>query len=101
MKSVLNGLGLSTSNQNIASTEENKPTFVDPGYNDDPSAHMSNFLQKNSNPNKAKTENKRVIIGPGQSKPKVPVSEPKVENMNNELLGLDLLGSSNPQPNSQ
>ena len=69
---------------------------MDPGYNDDPKSMMSNFIQENSNKTK-KTENKKVIIGPGQkSKPNIgpTVHQPKTEDPNNDFLSLDLLGGT-------
>ena len=51
---------------------------------------MSNFLQSNSSKTK-KTDNKKVIIGPGQKKG--PAVAKKEQNPN-DLLGMDLLGSS-------
>ena len=77
LKSLLNTLGVSMVQRTVAQSEETKPIFVDPGYNDDPQTLMSNFISENSNKTK-KVENKRVIIGPGQSKPKQPAVEKKV-----------------------
>ena len=68
---------------------------------------MSNFIQENSSKTK-KTENKKVIIGPGQkAKQSVgpTVHQSKTEDPNSDFLSLDLLGGStsnntNEQPNN-
>ena len=65
---------MAASNQPNNYIEESKPTFVDPGYNDDPKSQMSNFISENANKTK-KTDNKKVIIGPGQAKNKVAVEK--------------------------
>ena len=52
---------------------------------------MSNFIQQNVTKPK-KTENKKVIIGPGQMKQKAPVE--KKQPNNSDFLVLDLLGSA-------
>lgn len=70
LKSVLNVIGVPIENSNTFA-EEPKQKYVDPGYNDDPKSLMSNFIQQNVSKVK-KVENKKVIIGPTQSKSKVP-----------------------------
>jgi len=63
---------------------------------------MSNFIQENSNKTK-KTENRKVIIGPGQkSKQSVPatVPQPKSEDPNKDFFSLDLLGGSTSENTS-
>ncbi len=67
LKTVKNLIGIADVPQE--QTEDQKQVFVDPGYNDDPKSKISNFIQQNAHKQK-KAETKKVIIGPGQSKPK-------------------------------
>lgn len=101
LKAVLNTIGVPLDSSS-AQIEEYKPTFVDPGYNDDPKSQMSNFIQENVNTSKPKkSDNKKVIIGPGMAKQKQPVPPPesKPQNSDAEFFSLDLLGgSSQAQP---
>ena len=69
LKTLLNFIGLTHAQP--TQHPEVKPTFVDPGYNDDPRSQMSTFLQGNTAASKPKkTENKKAIIGPGMNKQK-------------------------------
>ena len=71
-------MGISSTTQIVNISQETKPTYVDPGYNDDPKSLMSNFLNENKGKNK-KTQQKKVIIGPGQAKNKHQSIEKKTE----------------------
>jgi hypothetical protein len=90
IKVLLNSIGVSSSTSHIPSNEGAKTLFVDPGYNDDPKSVIGNFIQSNANKGK-KTDNKKVIIGPGQAKQKAAVE--KTSEANNDFLSLDILGS--------
>lgn len=62
---------------------------------------MSSFIQENVSTNKPKkSDNKKVIIGPGMSKQKqaVPAAETKPQINDADFLSLDLLGGSQTQP---
>ncbi len=76
LKTVMNYIGISVPEEQ---EQEQGRQFVDPGWNEDPKSKLSGLMAGTSSSKPRKSENKKVIIGPGQakSKPQEKVEPPK------------------------